>query len=490
MRRGFLGKIVLEKILRSIPDVAQVYVLVRPRKGSSADERMHAEVISSEVFTRLKGEIGMPAFQELVRNKVRALPGELTLAEIGLSPEHLQELYPKLNYVIHSAAVVDFNERLDRAVELNTLGSLRLLEIAKRCDKMEGFVHVSTAYVNSNRRGYIEEKLYPLGYDPEEMLAKVREMKESELDKISGSGFLQEWPNTYTFTKAMTEHLMEKRRAHVPLVILRPSIIGSSWREPVPGWVDCLTAAGAVYMSCGLGILKMIPGEMDNVSDLVPADYVVNGILAALAAIQGRKNQFTIMHATSSTENTMRWGAIMDAVVDYFKLHPPTRRLSAPNFRMVPSPQLFQLLFFLKYSVPSALLNTVTPLGNKAYKEKAALYNKLVWRARVIIESFRHFTVNQWSFHNGRTRAAGQLLVPAERDSFCLSLKDLDWIDYNWNFSFGLCKYVLRMDLIEPDMDDPQAGHVRRVHNELGKSHYYRVSPQLAQLKSAAAGNG
>jgi FlaA1/EpsC-like NDP-sugar epimerase len=46
---GFLGKIILEKILRSAPDVARVYVLVRPRKGSTADERMQSEIIQSEV---------------------------------------------------------------------------------------------------------------------------------------------------------------------------------------------------------------------------------------------------------------------------------------------------------------------------------------------------------------------------------------------------------------------------------------------------------
>ncbi len=192
---GFLGKIILEKILRSSPDIQRIYVLVRPRKGSTADERMQSEIIQSEVFNRLKGDIGVNAFQTLIRSKLRALPGELTLAEIGLTEPLLQELYPVLNFVIHSAAIVDFNERLDRAVELNVLGTLRLMEIAKRCAQMQGFVHVSTAYVNSNRRGWIEEKLYPLGYDPEEMLARVREMKESELDKISGSGLLAEWPN-------------------------------------------------------------------------------------------------------------------------------------------------------------------------------------------------------------------------------------------------------------------------------------------------------
>jgi len=487
---GFLGKIILEKILRSVPSIGEVFVLVRPRKGSSASERMHAEIIHSPVFDRLRNEIGIAKFTELVNQKVRALPGELTLADIGLSAEQLAALYPRLNFIIHSAAVVDFNERLDRAVELNVLGSLRLLEIAQRCKNMRGFVHVSTCYVNSNRKGWVEEKLYPLGYDPDEMLERVRSMKENELDKIAGSGLLAEWPNTYTFTKAMTEHLMEKRRGNVPLMIVRPSIIGSSWRDPVPGWVDCISAAGAVYVAVGLGLLKMIPGQMDNVSDVIPADYVTNAILGSLASIAGRYKEFGIIHASSSTENTMHWGAVLDCVVNFFVQNPPARRVASPQgFQMVSSAQLFQLLFFLKYSIPSAVLNTVGPLGTKAFRQKAVLFNKLVWRARVIIESFRYFTENQWSFHNANARAIGSCLVPEEQEIFSVRLKGLDWIDYNRNFCYGLCKYVLRMDLIEPELDDPSHGSPRKVRLELNKGHWYQACPQRAQIVRSALGN-
>ena len=33
---GFLGKVVVEKLLRSVPQVRRVYCLVRPRPGSTA----------------------------------------------------------------------------------------------------------------------------------------------------------------------------------------------------------------------------------------------------------------------------------------------------------------------------------------------------------------------------------------------------------------------------------------------------------------------
>lgn len=232
---GFVGKVILEKILRSIPTIAGLYVLVRPRKGSTADERMYKEIVQSEIFARLKQEIGLENFNQLIKNKLHAFGGEMTQSQVGLSPTDLEYFKSNINVIIHCAAIVDFNERLDRAVELNVNGSLRLLQLAQQCVSMDGFIHISTAYVNSNRRGWIDEKIYNLGFDPEEMLNKIGQLKETELEKITGSGILGEWPNTYTFTKAITEALLQKKRGNVPVAIVRPSIVGSSLAEPMPG---------------------------------------------------------------------------------------------------------------------------------------------------------------------------------------------------------------------------------------------------------------
>lgn len=50
-----------------------------------------------------------------------------------------------------------------------------MLELAKECRKLQVFTHVSTAYVNCNRKGFIDEKIYSLpdGEDPEEVIAQI-----------------------------------------------------------------------------------------------------------------------------------------------------------------------------------------------------------------------------------------------------------------------------------------------------------------------------
>jgi fatty acyl-CoA reductase len=46
---GFMGKVLVEKILRSCPGVERLYLLMRPSKGQSVDCRLQ-EFIQNQVF--------------------------------------------------------------------------------------------------------------------------------------------------------------------------------------------------------------------------------------------------------------------------------------------------------------------------------------------------------------------------------------------------------------------------------------------------------
>lgn len=46
------------------------------------------------------------------------------------------------------------------------------------------------------------------------------------------------WPNTYVFTKAMAEMLIGQLKEKLPVVIIRPTIVTSTYKEPLPGWVE------------------------------------------------------------------------------------------------------------------------------------------------------------------------------------------------------------------------------------------------------------
>ena len=40
-------------------------------------------------------------------------------------------------------------------------------------------------------------------------------------------------PNTYTYTKAIAEYLLQVDLGSLPVVIVRPSIVGATYQEPV-----------------------------------------------------------------------------------------------------------------------------------------------------------------------------------------------------------------------------------------------------------------
>ena len=46
---GFLGKVVLEKLLREVPDVGKIFLLIRPcpKKGTSPSVRLREEIIGT-----------------------------------------------------------------------------------------------------------------------------------------------------------------------------------------------------------------------------------------------------------------------------------------------------------------------------------------------------------------------------------------------------------------------------------------------------------
>ena len=53
--------------------------------------------------------------------------------------------------------------------------------------------------------------------------------------------------------------------------------------EPFEGWTDTLSAAGAPMLVVSLGLVSRLNMEGLNHFDMVPVDYVTNGLLIATA---------------------------------------------------------------------------------------------------------------------------------------------------------------------------------------------------------------
>ena len=97
-----------------------------------------------------------------------------------------------------------------------------MLELAEACQKLQIFTHVSTAYVNCEKKGFIKEQIYDIPEDSEDVINRVLSMSVKEQEDNLKS-ILGPWPNTYTFTKSMGERtLRKKRNPNLPTLVIRP----------------------------------------------------------------------------------------------------------------------------------------------------------------------------------------------------------------------------------------------------------------------------
>lgn len=377
---GFLGKSIVEKCLRSIPDVARINLAIRSSARRPAAERLEREVLASPAFKRLKEELGEEGFASLVKAKLDVVEIDLGRDGLGLNDEGRQKLR-ECEVVIHSAAAVEFDNPADLSAQTNLLGAARMVEALKAAGARPHLVHVSTAYVGGMLRGLVREEA-PL--DPglnwrheaavlanlrgpveeesrrPEVLNKLRREAQSRMgpagtpsvaraterlrdrwvkDRLVERGRVHAnamgFSDIYSFTKAMAEHAVVELHGDIPLSIVRPSIIESALEEPFPGWLEGFRMAEPLILAFGRGILRDFSGLPDSLLDIIPADFVVNTVLA-VAANPPPDASPRVYHAASGTRNPLRFRTMTEEAGRYFAKNPLRDRygqaIGTPNW--------------------------------------------------------------------------------------------------------------------------------------------------------------
>ncbi|KAG5845219.1 hypothetical protein ANANG_G00136490 [Anguilla anguilla] len=150
---GFMGKVLVEKLLRCCPGVQALYILVRPKAGQTMQERV-TSMMKCKLFDRVREDD--PEFHR----KIVAISSELIQPGLAISPEDAEKLCSCVNVVFHCAATIRFDEPLKLALQLNVIATQQLLSLAQKMQHLEAFIHISTAYANCNRH-HIDEVIYP-----------------------------------------------------------------------------------------------------------------------------------------------------------------------------------------------------------------------------------------------------------------------------------------------------------------------------------------
>ena len=363
---GFLGKSIVEKCLRSIPEIKRINLAIRSSPRRRASERLEREVLSSPAFKRLKEQLGEERFTALAREKLGVVEIDLGRDGLGVSDESREQLRAS-DVVIHSAAAVEFDNPADLSAQTNLLGAARLVEALRAVGARPHLVHISTAYVGGMLRGRVREEpaLDPgLNWRHEaEVLTSLRPAVEEEsrrpevlkrlrheaTSRMGPAGtpavaraterLRERWvkdrlvergrvhanamgfSDIYSFTKAMAEQAVVELHGDIPLSIVRPSIIESALAEPFAGWLEGFRMAEPLILAFGRGVLQDFSGLPDSLLDIIPADLVVNTVLAVAAAPPADSSP-RVYHAASGSRNPLRFRRIVDEAARYFTEHP------------------------------------------------------------------------------------------------------------------------------------------------------------------------
>jgi alcohol-forming fatty acyl-CoA reductase len=360
---GFLGQVVLERLLADFPE-ATVLLLVRSQAGSSAVDRVHY-LTRKPSFDALRRRLGSDdALLELLDDRVEVIDGDFSRGR--------PEIPAGIHVAIHSAATVSFDPPIDEAFQTNLLGAMNLYEGILEGGSRPALVHVSTAYVAGVQKGVIPERTLDHRVDwrleadlaltarrDVEAASRKPELLErfladaSEEHSRAGPTTVSEdaeqrrkdwvtkrlveygrqrarslgWPDVYTFTKAMGERAVEELagREDLPLSIVRPSIIESALLHPFPGWIDGFKMADPIIRAYGLGQIPEFPGIPEGIVDIIPVDFVVNAILA-VAATPPPPGEPAHYHVSSGDRNPLQFHQLYRLVREYFERYPLPER--------------------------------------------------------------------------------------------------------------------------------------------------------------------
>uniref|UniRef100_A0A182S692 Fatty acyl-CoA reductase n=1 Tax=Anopheles maculatus TaxID=74869 RepID=A0A182S692_9DIPT len=198
-------------------NVTELLLILRQKKGLSPTDRLEQLLGKEAVFVNYAND------PQLYLSKIRLIEGDISEVGVGISNDDLEYIYERTNIIVHAAADVRFDESLKESIQTNVRGTQEMLRIAERCRKLEIFTYISTAFSHCVL-GVIEEKFYEPPLDPS-VLIKVSE-KEDDVDnfELLCKKIIEPWPNTYAFTKSLSEEIVRRYKSKLPVAIIRPSI--------------------------------------------------------------------------------------------------------------------------------------------------------------------------------------------------------------------------------------------------------------------------
>ncbi|XP_028775575.1 fatty acyl-CoA reductase 3-like [Neltuma alba] len=321
--------------------------------------------------------------------------------------------------------------RFDVAMNVNTMGALNVLNFAKRCQKIQVLLHVSTAYVcgEAKDKEVIREEPFKMGRALKKvaeldihaelgfMKKRTQQLEEENADAKAISAAMKDyglkranlygWPNTYVLTKALGEMFLSHLKDQIPLVIIRPTMVTSTYKEPFPGWIEGFRTVDAVIGGYAKGKLTCFPGNPKTILDLIPADIVVNCMMAAMANHSNEASENYTFHVCSSSRNPFRLSSLPNILSLYFKNNPLTTKNGKPlmirSKATLASNAHFHMYLLIQYLLPLTGLNLANKVLCGGFQDAYSGNHRKIKMLTRMAELYKPYVFSKATFDDSNT---------------------------------------------------------------------------------------
>nr|XP_013189196.1 unnamed protein product [Amyelois transitella] len=445
---GFMGKVLIEKLLYSIPDIGNIYVLMRPKRGKSVAQRLE-DMQRLPMFDRIRNECPN------VMKKLKALQGDVLFEDFGLSDSVIEQLANEVHIIFHFAATLRLEAPLKDNVNMNTTGTLRTLKVAKRMKNLVMFVHLSTAFCYPDYQS-LGERIHAPPAKPEDVMRLIEWMDDKQLRVVTPS-LLGAHPNCYTYSKRLAERIVEEAYGELPVVIARPSIVCPSFKEPVTGWVDNLNGPVGLMLGAGKGVIRTMLCDGSLTAQVIPVDTAINAIIA-LAKIEATKPEksevIPIYNLNAGHQKPTTWGEVLDVAKVYGRQYPLEWPLWYPNGDITTNKVAHEIKRVLFHLLPAYFIDLLLLLlGQKRFMVR------IQDRISQGLEVLQYFTMRPWTFPCQNFDKIPSYLDEEENEIFITDLRHGDRDDYMKKCVEGGRIYCLK--------EDPNKIPMNRTHHNI-----------------------
>uniref|UniRef100_A0A1A9WT59 Fatty acyl-CoA reductase n=1 Tax=Glossina brevipalpis TaxID=37001 RepID=A0A1A9WT59_9MUSC len=488
---GFMGKVLVEKLLRSCPNIKRLYLIVRPKKGLTAEARKQ-QYFKCVIFHKILDK------NPDIINKVHVIKGDLLEDDLGINIDQTKHLITNIEIIFHCAANVRFDQPLRPMVEMNVIGTLKLLKLAEKMEKLKSFTHVSTTYCQCNEsvleeHGYpapqnpyeiikmiknlsdqsiaeitpndskvnptqgiviltfrrsiqsrkcnesvLEEHGYPAPQNPYEIIKMIKNLSDQSIAEITPK-LLNGLPNTYAYSKALTEDLINNYEKKLPIIVVRPSIVTAALEEPLPGWIEGVNGPTGLMIGAARGVIRSMHCNPDYASTVIPVDKAINGmIVAAYNRALSERGNVEFCNLCGSNKGLISWGESIETGKRLFYETPLSFALWYPDGSIKKNYYLHMICVVFFHYLPAYFIDFFLLLfARKPFLVR--VQNKISTGLKLL----QYYTTKDWTFKNEIFRQQYNKLNRIDQHIFNMDVTYIHWEHYIRNYINGVRIYIM-----------------------------------------------